>query len=1140
MTVVEVAAFDVCGPLPEGTTVLEASAGTGKTFTIAALATRYVAEGAAELSELMLVTFSRAATQELRERVRGRLVSAERGLADPAAARADGQDPLLQLLASGDDEEVRHRRRRLSLALAGFDAATIATTHGFCQQMLAGLGMAGDSEPDATFVESVDDLVTEVVGDLYLRKYALAEAVPPIDYPRARQTARVAMQDRQATLAPTDAEDGSAAQQRYRLAGAVRHEVEVRKRDRRLLDYDDLLTRLRDALRDPVRGAAAVARVRRRYRVVLVDEFQDTDPVQWEILLAAFHGATTLVLIGDPKQAIYAFRGADLITYLAAVEAAATRRTLARNWRSDGDLLTALRTVFRGAAMGDPGIVVRPVLAANAGRRLSAPPTAGSAAAPVRLRVTRRDQAEQDRRGLTLVPGTRLLVARDLAADVVGLLAGPVTLQVAGAARPVRPGDVAVLVRTNGQAALVRDRLGEVNVPAVLTGSRSVFLTRPAREWLVLLHALEQPHRGGLVRAAALTGFLGWTAAHLDAGGETGLDELGTRLRQWRDVLADRGVAALVDVVASSGQLSERLLGTPTGERDLTDLRHVGQALHAAAVDGQLGPAALVEWLQRRVTEAAEDAAEDRSRRLESDADAVSVVTVHGSKGLQFPVVYVPFGWDRYVDPSPDPLRLHDADGTRVLDVGGPEGPGYRDRLQRHQEEESGEDLRLLYVAMTRAQCQVVVWWAPARTAPASALTRLLFGSFEPGGRPPRSVPPPADSDVQRLLAATAADSSGTLAVEPVEAGPSARWQPVAGPAVQLTAGVFDRGLDRAWRRTSYTGLTAAVHDGTGGPPVTFGGVGSEPEVPDRADEVALAPAPRSAAVGDDEERLRAVPSPLADLPAGTAFGTLVHGVLEAVDPTAVDLPAELRTRCAAAVGARLGTSIDPDALAAGLVPVLRTPLGPLASGRRLRDIAPADRLVELDFELPLAGGDRPRVIDGTLGAVADLLRRHLARTDPLSGYPDALDVAALRGQRLRGYLTGSIDAVLRLRDEAGEARYVIVDYKTNWLGDVAAAGAEPLTAWHYRPAALADAMVRAHYPLQALLYAVALHRYLRWRQPSYDPDRHLGGVLYLFVRGMSGPSTPVVGGTPCGVFGWRPPAGLVPELSALLDGTAV
>jgi exodeoxyribonuclease V beta subunit len=268
----------------------------------------------------------------------------------------------------------------------------------------------------------------------------------------------------------------------------------------------------------------------------------------------------------------------------------------------------------------------------------------------------------------------------------------------------------------------------------------------------------------------------------------------------------------------------------------------------------------------------------------------------------------------------------------------------------------------------------------------------------------------------------------------------------------------------------------------------------------------------------------------MADLPLGAAFGTLVHGVLETADLTAPDLLAELTAQCREQLARHPTAGVDAGLLAAALEPVARTPLGPLAGDVALDRIAPRDRLAELDFELPLAGGDGR----GTAVALAELvplLRRHLPADDPLHGYPDVL--AGLPAQQLRGYLTGSIDAVLRLPD----GRFAIVDYKTNWLGPVGPDGRDPLTAAHYHPQRLAEAMSAAHYPLQALLYGAALHRFLRWRLPGYSPGRHLGGVLYLFVRGMCGPATPVHDGVPHGVFSWAPPPALVVELSELLAG---
>ena len=283
--------------------------------------------------------------------------------------------------------------------------------------------------------------------------------------------------------------------------------------------------------------------------------------------------------------------------------------------------------------------------------------------------------------------------------------------------------------------------------------------------------------------------------------------------------------------------------------------------------------------------------------------------------------------------------------------------------------------------------------------------------------------------------------------------------------------------------------------------------------------------------------RAAAVPSPMADLPVGAAFGTLVHSVFETADLTVPDLHGELAAHAAEQIAHRPVGDVDADTLATGLLPCARTPLGPIADHLRLADIAPGDQLAELDFELPLAGGDRAGGGPApTLGALAPLLAAHLPADDPLAHYPELLRAPELAGQPLRGYLTGSIDAVLRVPGATGD-RFVIADYKTNWLGPVGADGPEPLTAAHYTPARMAEAMADAHYPLQALLYGVALHRYLRWRLPGYDPDTHLGGVLYLFVRGMCGPDTPVVDGWPCGVFGWTPPPSLTVALSAFLAG---
>ncbi|MFE5338072.1 UvrD-helicase domain-containing protein [Isoptericola sp. NPDC056573] len=1154
--------FDVCGPLPEGTTVLEASAGTGKTFTIAALATRFVAEGRAELRELMLVTFGRAATSELRDRVRERLVSAERALRGPDPASSD--DPVVALLADVDGEELDRRRARLAAALSQLDAATITTTHGFCQQMLTSLGIAADVDPAATFVADVADLVREVSDDLYVRRFS-GEAHPALTPTMAADLGRAAVSDHQACVEPAEPGGGAPSTPPPSTPGALRRAVAQetrdetlrRKRAQHLLDYDDLLVMLRDALADPVHGPVAAERVRSRFRVVMVDEFQDTDPVQWEILRTAFHGHRTLVLIGDPKQAIYAFRGADVVAYLDAQQDATAVATLGTSWRSDEPLLRALDTLLGGAALGDERIVVRPVDAAHRGSRFDG-------GAPLRLRQVTRAALGMSPGETPPVGPPRQLVAADVAADIAARLGRDRLVDPddtsgdgsdTGAWRPLEPRDVAVLTRTNAQAEAVRSELTKRGVPAVVSGLSSVFATPSARDWLTLLAALEQPGAHGRAAALALTPFVGWDAERLATADDAAHDALADTVRRWSRLLWSRGIAALQEAVTRDG-LAERLMRTSTGERHLTDLRHVGEVLHAAAVTEGLGASALTAWLRRRIREAAQDYDEERSRRLETDAAAVQVVTVHASKGLEFGVVYVPFAWDRFEPRQPEVLRFHAGDGRRILHVGGPGSFGYDAALERHRREEGGEDLRLLYVALTRARHQVVAHWAPSKANSAKAgLTRVVLGDRTLGGEPAPHAPQQAmrDDAVRTALGALAQGSGGTIAVEEAPATPSTeRWRPPVDDVPTLGVAHLDRVPDPTWRRASYSALTAAAHVGRPGglspapgpaEPAT-GGVESEPEGGGLQDEPAEA-APTAVrpvgAVGEPGEAPGAdLPSPMSGLPAGTGFGTLVHEVLEYADTAAPDLDAELLARCAAAATTRVpGT--DPAELAAALGVVARTPLGPLAGGRTLADLTPRDRLAELEFELPLAGGDGdvggPPAEGATLAGIAALLGRYLGADDAFAAYPAVLaELAAAdpTARPLRGYLTGSIDAVLRVPADDGAPRFLVVDYKTNRLGAFDA----PLTAHDYRPEATVDAMLHAHYPLQLVLYLVALHRYLAWRLPGYDPDVHLGGGLYLFVRGMCGPATPTgPDGAPHGVVSWVPPRGLVPALSALLDG---
>jgi len=1112
------AEFDVCGPLPTGVTVLEASAGTGKTYTIASLAARYVAEGMA-LDRLLLVTFTRIATSELRERVRERLVEVERGLAAALAGAPVSEDRLVARLA---EREPAERRRRLERAISDFDAATIATTHSFCQEMLGGLGNAGDLEPGLSFTEDASELVADVVGDFYVRKFH-GDIRPAFDLTQASAVAAAAIGNPSALLV---AGDGERPRLRLSLANAVRREVDRRKRVGGLMTYDDLVARLNAALSGPNEWLA-IELLRRRFSVVMVDEFQDTDPDQWRILRTAFGGGdTTLVLIADPKQAIYGFRGADVYAYLEAAATASSRATLPINWRSDQGLVDAVGALLSGVKLGHQGIPYRDVRAAadHQGSRLAGAPHP----VPLRVRAVARDdpQVRLTRTGLVRADSGRARVVSDLADQVVELLdAGA---EISGV--PVRPGDLAVLVRNHRQASEVRAALSAAGVPVVDYGAGSVFAAEVAREWLVLLESLERPAELGRARSAALTCFVGWDAERLARAGDDSdgreWEEVHRRLHDWSRVLRMRGVAALLETIMVSEKLAARVLSGVDGERRMTDLRHVGQLLHAAASAQQLGTTSLTAWLRTRIAQAVTEAGdEERSRRLESDAEAVQVLTIHRSKGLEFPIVFLPFLWDmgRMRD-DVEPVFFHDDAGTGMSDVG-LEGPEYREHKERYKREQRGEDLRLAYVALTRARHQAIVWWVPTWDCRDSPLARLLFARDEQGNVASDLRRTPEDTVVDRRLTELQARARHAIAIERPSppAGPPVSWSaPLPAPA-RLAVSSFDRDLDQRWRRTSFTDITAAAYEAR---------VGSEPEQPLIDDEpVSDQPPPAPPAVAAE----LSVPSLLSGMGFGVDVGTFVHRVLEATDFAARDLENELRARIGEVYARRAAEIGEPADVVAGLAAAIRTPLGPALDGLALCDIPRCDRLDELGFELPLAGGDRPTG-ELTLARLADTLRLWLDRDDPLGGYADRLGDAGLRSN-VRGYLTGSLDLVVRIPAPTvgGGHRYAVLDYKTNWLGEPD----EPLTAFHYRPEALRAEMERHHYALQGLLYAVALHRYLRWRLPAYDPDAHLAGVVYLFVRGMTGAGWGgIEGAGGSGVFSWQPPAGFVAALSDVLDGS--
>ncbi len=516
----------------------------------------------------------------------------------------------------------------------------------------------------------------------------------------------------------------------------------------------------------------------------------------------------------------------------------------------------------------------------------------------------------------------------------------------------------------------------------------------------------------------------------------------------------------------------KRLVALPDGERRVTDLRHLVELLHAASLERHLGTSGLLAWL-RAQRAGDEDDPEATHVRLESDAEAVQVVTLHVSKGLQYPIVVLPYLWDAatITQPERSRLRYHDPSGHTVVDVRTGRKAGDPGLVEATREARQ-EALRLAYVALTRAKHATVLMTGPFKGLEGSPIAALLHGDRV------RKIDRVEAIRLHADLEDLAERSEGAIAVRDLPVADRTRYRGLRGPlAPELVVRTFARErFDKRWGRVSYTALTR-------GPELPAEELGEDWDGADTEAAIEV--------VGPDV--------PLAAFPAGAEAGKLVHKVLEHLEFRSLRERVVPQRDLEALVAhhGRIAGLGDPDAwslLARELPTALATPLGPL--GTSLATVAETDRLDELRFDLPVAGGDAFQ----SEASAADgrrLLAPMLAREE-LGGYRAALE--RLDIHRLAGFLTGSIDLVLRV-----DGRYYVVDYKTNRLG-TRKDGVLRSTVAHYGPAGMRGEMEKHHYHLQAHLYLVALHRWLATRVPDYRYERHVGGALYLFLRGMVGP----------------------------------
>ncbi len=670
--------------------------------------------------------------------------------------------------------------------------------------------------------------------------------------------------------------------------------------------------------------------------------------MQWEIFSRLFGGPvhhSPLVLVADPKQAIYAFRGANVHTYLeAAHRPGTTRATLGVNRRSDEALLDALGHLFEGATFGDPRIEYVQVKPASEHRGLRLTTDDGAAVPALRVRLTLGDDLFRNEHGEIPTRIAEAAIARDLARQVQHLLETawiPSPGEIAPKRR-VRPSNVAVLIGTNAEAERVQAALRRLAIPAVVTRSDSVLRSAAATQWRWLLTALTRPADPTRARTAALSCFFGWTVAELDAADDAKLSQVQDQLFRWAETLDAQGTVGFCAKVWYDSGVAARVLATSDGDRDFTDLDHIAGLLQASTAGRRPTAAGLLATLKQLESEAGGDPETDlTARQVESEAEAVRIMTVHAAKGLEFPIVCVPTLWRNSLAVAHEIVFQDPDTGLRTFDIANGEGwPTASDakaRKVRANDEARGENLRLLYVALTRAQHKTLVWWSHVQGCDITGLAHVLFarsnGAIDPELFAAPKVVLPPDFDAAAVLGPVFSRAGDAVAVTVTGSadGPVHLWADGASRASTREIGlaVLDRVLVRANRRWSFSAISDHAREAALDPEdESLGDSGAADEPPEVVPEVVDVVSPGDATPASD--------LPLGAVAGGAQFGTLVHEVLERVDFASADLEAELRKR----IDDRLRWNpwpVGAETLLTGLRAAIETPLGPLFNGQRLR-----------------------------------------------------------------------------------------------------------------------------------------------------------------------------------------------------------
>jgi exodeoxyribonuclease V beta subunit len=960
-------------PLENGFTVIEASAGTGKTTTIAAIVLRFLAEKGIPIERILVTTYTELATAELRGRIRETIADAL------GQRRLPFVDDIVTKMRDREEME-----RRLKLALQSFDDASIFTIHGFCARVLADRAFESGVPFDAELVTDQSRFLNEVADDFWrahfytddtnmaqllrerLKPAQLVELLiqltnnptlhvipPPED--------RGVLEKEIAELRESGADSGELTELANRFVVSVqsefcawaREELPRRKADRGVQSFDDLLTRLDEALRKEEGGELRKS-LRERFAVALVDEFQDTDPVQYSIFSQIYDQSDSSVFfIGDPKQAIYGFRGADIFTYLKAAKVANGRYTLHQNWRSEAKLVDGVSAIFkqRQDAFVIEGIDF-PSVAASGKTDAEALTTCGRRDQPLRFWIA---SAEN-----------RSRVGNALAAEIALLLAGETRI----GERKIEPRDIAILVNANSQPPGIQKALADFEIPSVVYSAASVLKSAEAAELLRVLSAVAQPTHEKMVRAALATEVFGSGASALEklSRDEAEWERTLNRFADYHMLWRDQGFVQMMRALLIGEKVRSRLLAWRDGDRRLTNLLHLIELLHTASVENRFGIDGLIKWLTRQISGAGEGR-EEYELRLESDEDAVRIVTIHKSKGLEYGVTFYPFVRKDPWSGGKEFLKYHENDEL-VLDLEG----SHREVRKR---EELAEMVRQLYVGLTRARHRSYLVWQESKNKSKSALSWLFSNEASTGVFVERG-----ESNTSARVRVAFSDSDA-IAVEDLPSRGGQIFSRSTTVEPSLAPRIFERDIDRSWRISSFSSLISGRMEELDAP--DYDAVESEIEI---AEEPAL-PA-----------------QGIHAFPGGVRAGTCLHLILEELDFTDLSQLRSLVTRKLADFHFE---NFD-DVVCDTLEKTLRVPLG--ENGFTLSEISHASRLSELEFTFPITALTTSRL-------------RKVFQIDELP-----LAIERLQFAPANGFMKGFIDLVF---EQAG--RFYFVDWKSNWLG---------------------------------------------------------------------------------------------------------